>query len=530
MSEPGDAEDGGRTGPRINSVRTRLVLLFFAITAMAVGFVYLYVVPQLSSSLTSERLERLEQQGSEELDRLRSAAVRGLEQRDLANLVRKSAADVDSRVTLLGLRDGEPAFVIADSELESDAIDGDYPAATGAAASGDVRSGVETVDGDPIGETAFPVEGDVPGGKGGGAGKGAGGSNAGNAGDAAAQATAGPGWVIVLSTPLDDVEANVALIRRQTLIAGGIALAAALLAAFVVAGYHARRLRRLEEAAERVAQGDFTVPIPVGSHDEVGQLAETLDQMRRRLRGLENARREFIANASHELRTPIASLGGFIELLDDDPEPDAETRREFVRTMRGQIDRLTKLSTDLLDLSRLDADALSLQSEPVDLGEVAREVAGEFAAAAEQHDSAVRVETGALGEPLVQADRTRTGQILRILIDNALKHTAPGTEIAITAADTPTPSPSWTRVTVTDDGPGIDTRARERIFERFYTADSVGGSGLGLAIARELARAMGGDVVLEPRRGRGASLSLVLPSAGASPRAGDIGGSLEAKA
>ena len=113
--------------------------------------------------------------------------------------------------------------------------------------------------------------------------------------------------------------------------------------------------------------------------------------MRRRLRGLETARREFIANASHELRTPIASLGGFIELLDDDPEPDPETRREFVRTMRGQIDRLTKLSTDLLDLSRLDADALSLQSQPVDLGEVAREVAAEFAAAAEQHGSEVLV-------------------------------------------------------------------------------------------------------------------------------------------
>ncbi len=511
------SERGGRRpAPRVNSVRTRLVLLFFAITATAVGFVYLYVVPQLSSSLTSERLERLEQQGGDELDRLRTAAARGLEQRELATLVRKSAANVDSRITLLGLRDGEPAFVIADSELESDAIEGNYPAATGAAASGDVRSGVETVNGSPVGETAFPVAGDVPGGK----------------GPAAEDpaATAGPGWVIVLSTPLDDVEANVALIRRQTLIAGGIALAASLLAAFVVAGYHTRRLRRLEEAAERVAQGDFTVPIPVGSHDEVGQLAETLDQMRRRLRGLESARREFIANASHELRTPIASLGGFIELLDDDPEPDAETRREFVRTMRGQIDRLTKLSTALLDLSRLDADALSLQSEPVDLAEVAREVASEFAAAAEQHDSAIRVETAAGEEPLAQADRTRTGQILRILIDNALKHTAPGTEIAITASTTPPPSPSRTRVTVTDDGPGIETRARERIFERFYTADSVGGSGLGLAIARELARAMSGDVVLEPRRGRGASLSLILPAAGGASRSGGIGGSLEAKA
>jgi signal transduction histidine kinase len=511
----------GRRRPRIDSVRTRLVLLFFAITASAIGFVYLYVVPQLSSNLTSERLERLEQQGGEELGRLRTAAERGLEQRELATLVRRSAANVDSRITLLGIREGEPAFVIADSELESDAIEGDYPAATGAVASGDVRSGVETVDGDPVGETAFPVSGDVPGRK-----PASDPSNPGGGSAAGAAADAGPGWVIVLSTPLDDVEANVALIRRQTLIAGGIALVASLIAAFVVAGYHTRRLRRLEQAAERVAQGDFTVPIPVGSHDEVGQLAETLDEMRRRLRGLETARREFIANASHELRTPIASLGGFIELLDDDPEPDPETRREFVRTMRGQIERLTKLSTDLLALSRLDADALSLQSQPVDLGEVAREVAAEFAAAAEQHGSEVQVEAGSLGEPLARADRTRTAQILRILIDNALKHTAPGTEISITFTDTPTSI----GLTVTDDGPGIDTRSKERIFERFYTADSVSGSGLGLAIARELARAMGGEVVLEPRRGRGASLTLILPPAAGTSRRGDLGGSLGAPA
>ena len=512
----------GRRRPRIDSVRTRLVLLFFAITATAIGFVYLYVVPQLSSNLTSERLERLEQQGGEELGRLRTAAERGLEQRELAMLVRRSAANVDSRITLLGIREGEPAFVIADSELESDAIEGDYPAATGAVASNDVRSGVETVDGDPVGETAFPVSGDVPGRRLASTASNPGGGSPPGGTDEAA----GPGWVIVLSTPLDDVEANVALIRRQTLIAGGIALVASLIAAFIVAGYHTRRLRRLEQAAERVAQGDFSVPIPVGSHDEVGQLAETLDEMRRRLRGLETARREFIANASHELRTPIASLGGFIELLDDDPEPDPETRREFVRTMRGQIDRLTKLSTDLLDLSRLDADALSLQSQPVDLGEVAREVAAEFAAAAEQHGSEVLVETGSLGEPLARADRTRTAQILRILIDNALKHTAPGTEISITSTDTPTSI----GLTVTDDGPGIDTRSKERIFERFYTADSVSGSGLGLAIARELARAMGGEVVLEPRRGRGASLSLILPPAAGASRRGDLGGSLGAPA
>ena len=192
--------------------------------------------------------------------------------------------------------------------------------------------------------------------------------------------------------------------------------------------------------------------------------------------------------------------------------------------MRGQIERLTKLSTDLLDLSRLDADALSLQSEPIDLGGLAAEVAAEFAVAAEQHDSSVEVGAGSQ-EPLAQADRARAAQILRILIDNALKHTAPGTEIAITPAS----SPSEARLTVSDDGSGIDPRSRDRIFDRFYTADAVSGSGLGLAIARELARAMGGDVILEPRRGRGASFILKLPPAGATSSS-ELGGSLGAPA
>ena len=102
---------------------------------------------------------------------------------------------------------------------------------------------------------------------------------------------------------------------------------------------------------------------------------------------------------------------------------------------------------------------------------------------------------------------------MRILIDNALKHTAPGTEIDHQPT---TSTASEARLTVTDDGPGIEPRSRDRIFDRFYTADAVSGSGLGLAIARELARLMGGDVILEPRRGRGASFTLILPPAGAA--------------
>jgi two-component system, OmpR family, sensor kinase len=467
--------------PLTGSVRNRLVLLFFAITSAAVGFVYLYVVPQLSSSLTAERLERLERRGVDEAPRLERAAGRELDRAELSALLRRMAADVDARVTLLGTRASRPAFVIADSGLESEAIEGDYPAAHGAAVSGAVRSAVETRRGVRVGESAIPIPtGPVP------------------------------EWVAVLSTPLDDVEANVALIRRQILIAGAIALAAALLAGWLTAAAHARRLRRLEDAAVQVAEGNFRVPIPVGSDDEVGELAVTLDKMQARLARLDSARREFIANASHELRTPIASLGGFVELLEEEEEPDRETRREFVRTMRTQIDRLTKLSTDLLDLSKLDSDALSVSREPVDLMAVVTDAADEFSAAAGRAGATIEVGEARGGKPLARADLGRTLQIMRILIDNAIKHTPPGTRIEITTEATA----DSCRISVSDDGPGIAPEARERVFERFYTADSAGGSGLGLAIARELARLMGGDLTLaSSRRGR-TTFTLALKPAG----------------
>jgi signal transduction histidine kinase len=465
-----------------NSVRNKLVLLFFTITVGAVGFVYLYVVPQLSSSLTAGRLDRLERAAAAEAGPLERAERLGYGEPELSRLLRRIAAAVDARVTLLGVRGSAPRFVIADSQGEAEATLGEYPPARRTARTGSISSGVSTHSGEEIGETALPVpdEGD-------------------------------PAWVAVLSTPLGEVAANVDLIRRQILIAGGIALAVALLLAWAAAAAHARRLRRLEAAAEEVAGGSFRVPVPVGARDEVGQLAEALDSMQKRLAGLDSARREFIANASHELRTPVASLGGFLELLEDEEELDEPTRREFVRTMRGQIDRLTKLTTDLLDLSRLDADAIELSSGPVDLGALAAEVAGEFSAVAKLDGSRIEVRTGGGPRALARADRGRTMQIMRILIDNAIKHTPAGTRITIDpriTADGPA------AVAVTDDGPGIDPGQRGRVFERFQTGDSAGGTGLGLAISRELARLMGGDLTLESKRGR-TTFTLSLPPAAA---------------
>jgi signal transduction histidine kinase len=272
----------------------------------------------------------------------------------------------------------------------------------------------------------------------------------------------------------------------------------ALLVALGIGIYFARlvaqRVNRIDEAARAIADGDFTGRIPVDYSGQLGQLARTFNEMQRRLAELDSARKQFIANASHELRTPIFSLGGFVELLEEE-DPSPEERVEFMRTMRQQIERLTKLTTDLLNLSQLDAGGVELESRTVDLSELAREVAREFGPRADRRGS--RLELRTPERPVIAVgDPERVRQIIRILLDNALVHTPESASVTVTTYS----ANRRAQLTVSDDGAGIPQRVQKRIFERFYTADSAGGSGLGLAIARELAQRMNGSMAISSSR------------------------------
>ncbi len=465
--------------PRINTLRNRLVVLITLITAAAIAFVYLYVVPQLESSLTAEKLRRLERLGVEQTPRLAHSLESGASQQQVEELVRSTAQLTESRVTLLAVRDLSggpvPSFVVADSQAEATAIQGRYLTADAAIADGHVASGVEHVAGTRVGTSAVPIDFDGQ-----------------------------TRWVAVLSTPLAEVNDDVALVRRQILIAGLIALVAASLIGFWASGAVSRRLRRMREAAEAVAEGHFDQPIPIDSSDELGQLARSFNDMQRRLARLDSSRKEFIANASHELRTPIFSLGGFVELLETEKLTAAE-RRSFVAEMRAQVERLQKLTIDLLDLSRLDADVVEIQREEVDLKEAARQVADEFRRAAKMHGSSLQVR--GRGEAVALADLNRVSQIIRILIDNAITHTPQGTNVTVTAVR----GVNSAELIVGDDAKkGIDPRAIDKVFDRFYTGDAATGSGLGLAIADELALRMDGELVVVSRRGHTA-FTLSLP-------------------
>jgi signal transduction histidine kinase len=272
------------------------------------------------------------------------------------------------------------------------------------------------------------------------------------------------------------------------------------------ASLFARRIRRLERAADRIAGGRLDEPVLDRGSDELGQLAAAFERMRQRLAHLEYARREFIANASHELRTPIFALGGFLELLDD-PDVDPETRTEFLATMQMQVERLTKLATELLDLSRLDAGQLRIESEAVDLATLGEALAAEFTAMARAGGHPLALEVSSV-PPVAQADEQRVLQVGRVLVENALRHTPPGTPVRIRVGS----EAGRAILSVADEGSGIPSEHTEDIFDRFYRLEGnvASGSGLGLAIARELAHAMGGTLDLESKPGQ-TVFSLRLP-------------------
>jgi signal transduction histidine kinase len=437
----------------MRSLRNRLVLVFFMVTFVAIAALYLYVAPGLQNRLLDEKLGALSRAASADSSGIR-ATLGTATPRELEGLVDQAALQSGDRVSLLGVgsEGGQPVIHTIVGSPGGQGLA--FPLAYQSVQSGKPVSGTELSG--TIAEAAYPV------------------------------LAGGLGWVIVFSSPVADVVHNVAIVRHEILIAGAIALLLALAGGYVVARWLAQRVKRLERAAEQVAAGDFARPIPVDSSDELGQLALAFNDMQRQLAQLESAREKFIATASHELRTPIFSLGGFVELLEDE-ELDPETRRRFLDQIRDQVERLRKLSVDLLDLSSLEAGSLELREEEVDLGELTRSVSGEFEPSLAQHDSHLELRLVG-GATDAQCDPVRVAQIMRILIDNALVHNPRGTRIVVTAGR----SNGRVRLTVRDDGQGIDPAALKRIFEPFFTADDAQGSGLGLAIASELAERMAG--------------------------------------
>jgi two-component system OmpR family sensor kinase len=435
-------------------IRIRIVIVLVGIVAGALGTAYMIVVPSLEKRLVDARLDQLEP--------LATRLARSLSDDRVLwqDRVEEFAAATNTRVVAFDVLSTNQLelVVVADSRQQSSRDVAVDEVAYEALLSGEVERGRVVKGGADYGDLAVPLE-----------------------------RTA----IVLFQAPLADSLATVELVRERLLLATAFALALALLLGLTAAGMLAHRLLRLETAAERIAGGDFGAPIVDHGNDEIGELARAFDQMRVHLAQLDNARKEFVANASHELRTPLFSIGGFLELLAEE-DLDDPTRRGFIETMQGQVQRLTRLSTDLLDLSRVDAGQLSVVREPVDLGSVVQMLSREIEHVASSSGHVLRVEVDE--DVWCLGDDARILQIGRALATNAITHTPSGTTVTLRARR----KGQRAELVVEDDGPGIPASQRDAVFGRFYRVEGgmASGSGLGLSIARELARLMGGEVTL----------------------------------
>ena len=298
--------------------------------------------------------------------------------------------------------------------------------------------------------------------------------------------------------------------RWQLLLAGAIAGGTALLFARWLARGMTQPLRDMASAAGSMAMGEYGHRVTTTSRDEVGQLAHAFNRMAAELESVERQRRDLVANAAHELKTPITAMHAHLEnLLDGVEQPDPET----LEVMLGQAERLGRLVDQLSDLSRLESGDVPLHRGRVAIAPLVDRVVSEIEVA--RAVRGVRVESEISDQvPAALADAERVHQVLFNLLDNAVRFTPAGGRVSVTAEG----HDGSVQVRVADTGVGIPAEHLPRLFERFYRVDSArsrddGGTGIGLAIARSVIEAHGGRIWAESRPGEGSVFVFELPAA-----------------
>ena len=349
-----------------------------------------------------------------------------------------------------------------------------------------------------------------------------------------------------------DIQANLLSARRITIIVVSVAIALAIGLGLLLSRSILGPIYRLRDVAEELGKGNLGVRAMVESKDEIGSLADSFNQMAAarqqveeqrgaliaeledkneklevaygELQTLDKMKDEFISNVSHEFRTPLTSIKGAAELLLDNGDADPKTRLEFLRIIDSQSDRLTRLISDVLDLSLMESGATEWRISPVDLSAaIETAVNGTHALAVNKN---LTVKTGfSNGLPAVDSDPDKLVQVITNLLSNAIKFTPAGGLIHVKSRLAPTAHPvtgiRMAEVSVSDNGVGIAATEFEMIFERFQRSDSSdssdtdrpGGTGLGLAICKEIVVHLGGDIWVESKFGEGSTFSFTVPVA-----------------
>ncbi|MFH1846297.1 MAG: ATP-binding protein [Candidatus Omnitrophota bacterium] len=322
--------------------------------------------------------------------------------------------------------------------------------------------------------------------------------------------------VIRLAMPLTEVEFQLCIINRIFRFGGMLTIFLSLIIGYFISKSISRPIRRMEEAAQSITQGDLTRRVDIRTKDELGRLAGSLNQMADKLQAkMENLEKvntlktDFVANVSHELKTPLTSIRGFIETLEDGALEDKENARRFLAIIKKHAERLNCIINDLLNLAEVEKGEIA--PVLVDVKALLDEVVWSFSHSLLIKQQKLNVDYNGR-DFKIRADKDKIEQIVVNLLDNAVKYTGIKGNISVSLFE----EQSNIMFTVEDTGIGIPKKHLDRVFERFYRVDKarsreIGGTGLGLAIVKHITLLHKGTVYVESEQFQGTKVTVILP-------------------
>jgi len=324
--------------------------------------------------------------------------------------------------------------------------------------------------------------------------------------------------VVRFALPLSEVQLQIGVIHRVVLLGAIITIIIALTIAYYVSRSITSPIRQMQSAAERIATGDFDSTVSIKSKDELGQLAKSLntmaDELRQKIENLkkmDTIRTDFVANVSHELKTPLTLIKGYIETLEDRALDDEQQTRKFIAIIKEHANRLENIINDLLHLSELELSKDCLDKTDFDLKALIDDIVLGFGRALEAKGATLNVNSQG-NDFKIQADSHKIVQVFVNLIDNAIKYAADAGRVDISIQE----DADELIVIVEDNGTGIPPEHIDRVFEPFYRVDKarsrkLGGTGLGLGIAKHIVAAHNGKITIESQPAKGTKVFVTLP-------------------
>lgn len=315
---------------------------------------------------------------------------------------------------------------------------------------------------------------------------------------------------LVLITSVQDTVDSLISVRDQMMAVFLLALAAVLVMAGVISRVVTKPVAELSAGINRMSKGDYSQRVHVPGRSEMAQLAEAFNQMSEQVHNLDEARNQFVSNASHELKTPLATMKILVESMMYEENMDPHLRTEFLTDIDKEIDRLTSVVGDLLTLVHIDSHKLKLRREQMVLADTVRETTSRLAPLAKKRGQ--EIETKISDECEMFADPDKLSQVCYNIIENAIKYTPDGGKISVSLKK----SGRDAMLEISDTGVGIPEEDLPHVFDRFYRVDKArsrdtGGTGLGLSIVQQIVRLHAGSVTVRSQQGKGTTFIVQLP-------------------